>query len=133
MRAEKAIRAQLLVAGAVTSIVADRIWPAQLPQGTAYPALVITHISTVPVPTIDAFSAFALMRGRVQVTLLANDYASLKALLDVVMQACNFQRGTFNGVRVVSTTRDLIGPDLRDDDRSVYVQSVDFIVIHYEP
>jgi hypothetical protein len=133
MRAEKAIRAQLLGAGSVTSMVADRIWPAQVPQGTAYPALVITHISTVPQPTVDAFAEFQLMRSRIQVTALANDYATQKTLLDLVQQACNFQRGIFNGVRVSSTTRDLIGPDLRDDDRSVYVQSVDFIVLFFEP
>jgi len=133
MRAEKAIRTQLLAASAVTAVVADRIWPAQLPQGTAYPAIVITHISTVPLPTLDAFSAFGLMRSRVQVTVLANDYATQKALLDAVQQACNFQRGTFNGVKVNSTTRDLIGPDLRDDDRSVYLQSVDFLVVFVEP
>ena len=26
-----------------------------------------------------------------------------------------------------------IGPDLRDDDRSVYLQSVDFLVVFVEP
>jgi hypothetical protein len=35
-------------------------------------------------------------------------------------------------VRVVGITRDLIGPDTRDDDLGLYIQHVDYMLIHDE-
>jgi len=133
MRAEKAIRSLLMGAGAVTALASDRCYPGQLPQGCALPALVVEHISTVPRPTLDAQAGFGLMQARIQVTGLAATYVQQKTLLDAVITACNYQRGVIAGVRVASIVRELIGPDLRDDDRSVFYQSVDFVVTYQEP
>lgn len=137
MRAEKAIHQLLLNAAGVTALVgagtAARIYPEQLPQGCALPALVVEHISASELTTIDAIAAFGLVQARIQVTALAADYPGKKALLEQVRLACNYQRGTFNGVRVVSVIRDVVGPDLRDDDRQLYAQSIDFMVTFQEP
>jgi len=133
MRAEKAIRALLMQASAVTSLVGDRCYPGPLPEGCPLPALVVEHVSTVPLPTLDAQAGYGLMQARIQVTGLAANYPAVKTLLDAVVTACNHQRGLIGGVRVASAVRVLIGPDLRDDDRSVFYQSVDFVVIHQEP
>lgn len=133
MRAEKAIRALLMQASAVTTLVSDRCYPGQLPQGCALPALVVEHISTVDKPTLDAASAFGLVQSRIQVTALASSYPQQKSLADAVITACRYQRGVIAGVRVISVVRELVGPDLRDDDRSVFYQSVDFLVTFQEP
>lgn len=133
MYAEKALRALLMQASAVTAIVGDRAYPVTLPQGCAWPALVLTNISTVPLQTLDAAAAYGLMRGRVQVTAMAATYSELKTLVAAVVAACNYQRGVIASVRVTSVVREFIGPDLRDDDRSVCTQSVDFVVTFQEP
>jgi hypothetical protein len=133
MRAEKAIRALLLAAPGVVTLVADRVYPGQAPQGVAFPVLVVSHVSTVETPTIDAAAEFGLVLSRIQVAVLAKDYPAQKALLEEVRKACNHYRGTVAGVRVVSVMRDLVGPDQRDDDMQVYLQTVDFRVTHFEP
>lgn len=133
MRAEKAIRALLMQASAVTTLVGDRCYPGQLPQGCALPALVVEHVSTVDLPTLNAQAGFGLVQTRVQVTVLAATYPQQKSLADAVITACRYQRGVIAGVRVANVVRELVGPDLRDDDRSVFYQSVDFLVTFQEP
>ena len=132
MRAEKVIRTLLLADTGVTALVAARIYPAQLPQGTALPALIITHISTIELPTLDAQAAYSLMRARIEVTAIASDYATQKNLLEAVRKACNYQRGTIAGVSVASVRRDTLGPDLRNDDMQVFTQTLDFFVTYKE-
>jgi hypothetical protein len=133
MRAEKAITALLLDTAGVAALVSDRVYPGQLPQGTRLPAAVVEHIDTNELTTLDAAAEFGLVRSRIQVTVLASTYPAQKALLEQVRLACNYQRGSIAGVWVVSVIRDTVGPDLRDDDRGVFYQSVDFQVTHQEP
>ncbi len=132
MHAEQVIRALLLQAGAVTALVSDRCYPGQLPQGCPLPALVIEHISTVDLPTLDAAAAYGLTRSRIQVTVLASTYPAQKALAAAAVAACKYQRGLIAGIRVITVTRELLGPDQRDDDRSVFHQSIDFLITFQE-
>lgn len=134
MRAEKAIHALLAQAAGLTALVpVERIYPHPLLQGEQLPALVVEHVSTVPLLTLDATAGFGLMQSRIQVTALAGDYPALKDVLEQVRIACNYQRGVIAGTRVNSVVRDVVGPDLTDDDRSVFHQSIDFIVTFQEP
>lgn len=137
MRAEKVINTLLNGAAGVTALVgsgaAARIYPPVLPQGVAFPCIAVEHITTVELDTIDALSAYGLVRTRIQVTAIAKDYPGLKALMDEVRKACNYQRGVISGVRVVSVVRDSMGPDDRDDALGVVSQSIDFQVTHQEP
>lgn len=133
MRAEKAIHALLSGAGGVTALVAARIYPHTLLQGEPLPALVVEHVSTVPMPTLDASAGFGLMQSRIQVTALAGSYPALKDLIEQVRIACNYQRGVIAGTRVNSVVRDFVGPDFSDDARTVFHQSIDFLVTFQEP
>ena len=137
MRAEKVINALLNAAAGITSLVgagtAARIYPGVLPQGSALPALSVEHVGSNELTTIDANAAFGLVQARIQVTALAKTYPELKALLEQVRIACNYQRGVIATVRVASVLRDTVGPDLRDDDLQVYTQSIDFQVTFQEP
>ena len=134
MRAEKVINALLNAASGVTALVANRIYGGgQLPQGTALPAIVVEHVSSNELTTIDANAAFGLMKARIQVTVLAKNYVDQKAVLEQVRIACNYQRGVIATVRVITVLRDTVGPDQRDDDMQVYTQSIDFQVTYQEP
>lgn len=137
MRAEKAITALLTQASGLTALLgqgmASVYGGGQLPQNTPLPAVVVEHVSSVELTTIDANAAFGLMQSRVQITVIAKTYPAQKTVLEQVRVACNYQRGVIAGVRVVSVIRTLVGPDQRDDDMQIYTQSIDFQVTFQEP
>ena len=128
MRAEKVIRTLLMNASGVTALVSTRCYPPPLPQGVAFPALAVEHISTTPLPTLDASAPYGLVQSRIEVTVLAKDYVTQKSVLEEVRKACDYQRGTIAGVNVASVLRDSVGPDIRDDDMQIFRQSIDFLV-----
>jgi hypothetical protein len=106
MQPLQAFNALLLAAGGVTALVgagaAARIYPLELPLGTAYPAIVIDYDNDAPIPTIDASQNYGLRSADVDLILFAKTAASLQAVASAVEAACNFQRGTFGGINVVS-------------------------------
>lgn len=132
MRAEKVIRSLLLANPTISGAVANRIYPVTLPEGTVLPAIVLDHISTVEQPTIDANAPLALVESRISVTVISNDYTTLKTLTDACRVACNFKRGTIASVSVVSVRRALVGPEYKDDELRSYAQPQDFMVLHFE-
>lgn len=127
MRAEAVVKALLASYPGVTAIVSTRIQPAPLPETLALPAIATRHISTTDLPTIDALS-YGLTRSRIEITVVTKSYPSQKQLLEQVRLALQYQRGTVAGYQVVSIVRDNVGPDLRDDDKQIFTQSIDFIV-----
>lgn len=127
MRAEAVVKALLSAYPGVTALVSSRIQPAPLPETLALPALAMRHISTTDLPTIDALS-YGLTRSRIEVTAVAKTYPVQKQLLEQVRLALQYQRGTVAGYEVVTIVRDNVGPDLRDDDKQIFSQSVDFIL-----
>lgn len=76
------------------------------------------------------------MRSRVQVSVLAKTYAEVKAAHEAVRKALLFKSGSIGtavgAVRVNSITRDAIGADERDDELGLYMQSVDYLLLHDE-
>lgn len=132
MRAEKVVRSLLLANATVTAAVGSRIYPVTLPEGTALPAIVLDHISTVEQPTIDANAPAQLVESRISATVMANDYLTLKSLVDACRIALNFKRGSIEGVSVVSVRRALVGPEYKDDELQNFAQSLDWMVLHFE-
>lgn len=124
----------LLVADAAVLVLcpATKIAAGVIPQGTAMPAISITHVGTVPVGHIDAQAEFSLVVSRVQITVMAADYPGATLLTKAARKACNYERGTIAGVSVVSVVRDTVGPDFTNDDASIYCQTIDFKVTHHE-
>ncbi len=128
----KVIRALLAASQATTAHVpAERIVAGVVPVGTQLPALSITHISTTPIGAIDAAAEFSLVRTRVQITVMTQDYPTGKLLADLVRRACNFKRGLIAGVDVASVMRDTVGPDYQDQ-AGAHFGSVDFMVTYHE-
>lgn len=129
----KAVRALLLGAASVTARVhADSIVAGDVPAKASLPALGIMEISSVPVGAFDAHAEYSVVTSRVQVTAMAKEYPDVKALIDLVRRACNFQRGPIAGVSVISVVRDTVGPDL-EDLAGNHIQSIDFKVTYHEP
>ena len=128
MSAEKIITALLRAHSPLVAVVSTRIGPGPLPQGTALPALATNLISNVRRNTVSTAEAAQLFRSRMQITVLASSYSQQKALIRLVSDACKYQRGTIAGSTGVSVLPDIEGPDMRDDDASIYMQTIDFSV-----
>lgn len=136
MRAEKVIFALLSADAGVQALVGAginlRLYPARIPQNPTWPALVYETTGADEVTPMDAQAGYQIVRTRVQVTALARNYSDVKALLEAVRKACLYKSGLIATVQVLSVLRDHVGPDQFDADVSLYMQSVDFIVTHYE-
>ena len=123
-----AIRYILSKNSALVAVVpATKIMAGVIPIATVLPAISVTHISTIERMTV-AMTGGVLATERVQVTVQAKSYAAQKSILELVRQACAHQRASINGVAVDSILPEGAGPDLHDDDLTIFMQSRDFIV-----
>ena len=132
MRAEQVIKALLSASSSVAAVVAARIYPSRLPQNTVMPALAFEYVSGMEMAPIDALAGQQLVRSRVQVNAMGKNYSEVKAAQEAVRLALLYRSGVIAGVTVLAITRDLIGADSRDDELALYMQSVDYMVLHYE-
>jgi len=115
----------------LTAVVpAARIMGGEIPQGTPVPAISVSHVSAKWSKEISAQSRDCT--ARVQVTVKAATYPQQKQLLSLVRAAVPRMRGTVAGVVVDSITREDDGPDFRDDDAGIYLQTQDFFVKYVE-
>jgi hypothetical protein len=120
---------QALLGGALPAM---RVYASRLPQNTVMPAVAYQLVSGTEMTPIDAAAGRQLMRSRVQVTAMGKKYSDVKNVIEAVRIACLYQSGVIAGVTVLAVLRDSVGPDLRDDDLNLYLQSIDWIVMHYE-
>lgn len=132
MRAEAVTAALLNVAG-ITSIVSTRVALTRLPENTVYPALVYEVISGMPLLPITANAGGSLMRTRMQITALSRTILDVKNILEQVRLAMNYQSGLIASVQVLSVIPDMVGPDQKNDESAVFMQSRDFLITYYEP
>lgn len=132
MRAEKVINTLLSSSVALTALVGTKIYPGRIPQNTIMPAISYELVSGVEIAPINAQAGGVLLRSRVQVTVLARTYAEVKTIQEVVRGTLLFKSGLIAGVQVIGITRELIGPDERDDELGLYMQGVDYLLIHDE-
>lgn len=132
MRAEAVISTLLKAAAGVTALVGTRISLTRMVENAPMPALVYAVVSGVPVPPINAAAGSQIMRTRVQITAMGKTVGDVKNILEQTRLALDFQSGLIAGVRVISITRELIGMDFKNDETSVYGQSTDYMVLHYE-
>lgn len=112
----------------IARVPAAKIAAGAIPIGTVLPAVAINHIDTIERLSVDMAGTKIMATARVQVTVQAKTYIDQKQILELVRRALPNTRGTVNGVEVDSILPDGSGPDLRDDDAGIYMQSRDFIV-----
>lgn len=132
MRPE-AVTQALLKVPTIINLVGSRLALGRLPENSAYPAIVYSVISGTPIVPINAQAGGTIMRTRVQIMALGKTVADVKTILEQVRLAMNYKSGLINGVQVISVVRDLIGPDSKDDDAAVFIQSHDYMITYQEP
>ncbi|PHV13895.1 hypothetical protein CSQ90_26030 [Janthinobacterium sp. BJB303] len=133
MSAIKVIRALLVAHAPVLALVpATRIVAGTVPQGTPLPAIGLTEISRVEMPTASLAQRAVQVTARVQVTVHAGTYTEQKAVLQAARLGPGAHTGTIDGVAVRSVVRDAVGPDLKDEAASIFEQCRDFKVVFVE-
>lgn len=127
------VRALLMAHAPVRALVdAKNIVLGTVPQRAELPAVGIREISRVEMGAVSMSQAAVLVRARVQVTVLAKTYDSQKVLLQAVKLGPGAHTGEIVGIAVRSVMREQVGPDLSDDDASIFQQSRDFLVTYVE-
>lgn len=111
-------------------VPAAKIMAGILPQGTAAPAIAVTHISTLRANAVAATTK-EFCTSRVQVTVMASTYPLLKSTLALVRAALPRSRGTVAGIAVDAILGDIEGPDF-SDEAGLFFSSHDFTVTYSE-
>lgn len=132
MRAEQVVYTLLTGNAAVAALVGTKVYPGLIPQSTAMPAVSYELVSGVEILPINAQAGGVILRSRVQVSVLARTYAEVKIIQEAIRGALLFKSGLIAGVQVIAITRELIGSDERDDESGLYMQGVDYLLIHDE-
>lgn len=132
MNPELIVAAMLNVAG-VTALVGNRRAMGQLPQNTAFPAIVFTIVDATPMPNLNFSSGNQMARARIQINPIAKTIGEVKSILEAVRAAMDFKlQQVFAGKTVISSRVELLGPIEKDDDLGVFTQSVDYMLMYYE-
>lgn len=133
MSAVKVVRSLLASNWPLLQVVpAAKIMAGAIPLNTVLPALAVSHISTVERNTVAMDTATVLATSRVQVTVQAKSYAEQKSILELVRKALPNTHATVKGVQVDSILPEGAGPDFRDDEAGIFMQSRDFLVKYTE-
>lgn len=85
MAVEKKLYEALKASAELAALVGDRIYPAQIPQGTELPAVVYHRVSGVPYNHLGA--GFGLVRVRIRLDVWALTYDEAQAVNDVLVPA----------------------------------------------
>lgn len=132
MNPELIVAALLNVAG-VNALVGNRKALGQLPQNTAYPAVVYQVVSGVPQPILSFSGQPQMAQARIQINPLATTIGEIKAIHAAIRAAMDFKlQQIVAGKRVVSCRLDSIGPADRDNDAGIWTQSADYLLMYYE-
>ena len=132
MNPELIVASMLNVAG-VTNLVGNRRAMGQLPQNTAFPALVYTIVDATPTPHLNYSGERQMARARIQINPIAKTIPEVKSILDAVRAAMDFKlQQVYATKTVISSRMELLGPIEKDDDLGVWTQSVDYMLMWYE-
>lgn len=128
MNGVAAIRQILAADATLTALVpATRIAAGVLPQGTTLPAISVMSVSSVD-RNIPNPGASKHVMDRVQVSVLAANYPSLKAVITAVRNAGRDKYPTVSGISNVVVHTDGQGPDFMNEEASIYMAEQDFKV-----
>lgn len=127
------VMASLLNATAVTNLVGNRRALGQLPQNTAYPALVYQLVDNMPQPNVAYQNGAQRARARFQINPLGASIADVKAIHAAVRSVLDFKhQQTVAGKLVVSCRLEMMQPMEKDIDANIWTQAADYILTYYE-
>jgi hypothetical protein len=132
MNPELIVAAMLNTQG-ISALVGTRRAMTQLPQNTAFPALVYTVIDDIPLPNLRFNVVPQRAQARVQINPLAKTIAEVKAIHEQVRLAMDFKlQQTFAGKTVITSRLDIFGTPEKDLDTGIWTQSADYLMSYYE-
>ena len=117
-----------IITGGIAAL-GTRVYPIRIPQNPTYPALAYQRIST---PRIMSHSgASKLAKPRIQLTLWATSYSSLKTLSEALRALLVGYRGTVGGVSIQALFFDS-ERDEYDTETQIFQRFIDLIIHHSE-
>lgn len=126
---EEAMVARMNAHAGLTALVGTRTYPLRVPQDATMPAIAYQKISS---PKTQSHSGGShLAQSRIQLTIEADSYESVKATADQVRACWEGYKGTVGGVRIDAA----LVQDDRDgwsEQHGAPVVRVDVMVWHYE-
>lgn len=127
-----AVKQVLHADGPLTALVpVSRIVGDALPQGVTLPAIAIESISKQDRNLMHP-GTYRFVSERVQVTVLARNVPSKKAIMRAVRDAAADQFPNVTGLLNVTIHTDGAGPDLVNEDASIRIATQDFRVTYSE-
>lgn len=130
MNGEAAVLQLLMTDADLLALVPiERMMAGVLPQGIALPAVAVAAVSSVDVQFIPD-EAKRITSDRIQATIMAEDYPTMKAVLKAVKSAGDAKRPAVEGIEAVSVRTDGQGAWLMIESASIHIQTQDFRV-HY--
>lgn len=114
-------------AALIAVVPAASIYSGVIPHGIATTCIGLNHISSVRHRTTNS-GVDEFCTSRVQVTVHADLYETLPAVLALVRAALPKRPGTVNGCAIDSILIDGEGPDFRNDAAGIYMRSQDVLV-----
>lgn len=114
-------------AALIAVVPAARIFSGVIPQNITLPAIAVNHISSVKHRTVGS-GVDAFTTTRVQVTVHADTYPNLRAVMPLVRAALPKRPGTVNDCAIDSILIDGEGPDFRNDAAGIFMRSQDVLV-----
>jgi len=128
------IVSQMLATPTITNLVGNRKALYQLPENTAFPALVYQIIDNVPDPNLDyVHPAGQLARARIQFNPLAATIAEVKNIHNALRVVFDFKHNTLVGSkRIMSCRLNFLGTMEKDNEAGVWTQPADYTLAYYE-
>lgn len=127
------IIAALLADSSITALVSTRKALGQLPQNTAYPAIVYNVVDGVPQPNVAYQHGAQRAFSRVQINPLAQTIGEIKSIHAAIRNVLDFKhQQTVAGKLVVSCRFDSLQPMEKDLDANIWTQAADYILTYYE-
>lgn len=128
------IRALLAVHAPLTNLVtAERVLAGIAPQSTPTPLVMVHEVSGNEQQTVARNMPVKMIRERVQVTVLAKDWALMKRLLKAADLGRGVKTGFVLGFKVCSILPEGTNPEIPPGSSGIYEQSRDFVVTFLEP
>ena len=133
MSGVKVIRELLANDSRVLAVVpSDRVVAGVLRQRMSLPAITVHQVGDTEEPTLSRRTRSRLIRERVQVTVLANNWAEMKRVLKAVSLGPGVYTGLVKDVWVNSVLPLGANPEMPPEEDGIYEQSRDFMVTFQE-
>ena len=127
------IVAEFLEDSTVIGLVGSRVAATQLPQNSAFPAIVYETIDVVPEPNLNYADGQDLLQARMQVTVIAATIPVLKSIHTAIRNAMDHKYQVTVATKTVRSARlALVGPLERDNEAGLWVQPADYILSYYD-